>query len=87
MSLTRNIQAAPAQASLRIELGRTWLTPRDATALAPGSMIELDASVAGEVDVRRGAVPLGRGEPVMMDGKFGVRITRLAAGPDELREA
>jgi len=66
---------------MRIELGRKWIAPREASRLTAGSLLELDAPTAGEVTVFVRGRFLARGEPVVVDGKLGVRITETADEP------
>jgi flagellar motor switch protein FliN/FliY len=62
---------------LTVELGRTNMTVSQVIDLQKGSVIELNR-VAGEaVDVFVNDRMLARGEVVVVDDKFGVRITEL----------
>lgn len=63
--------------NLTVELGRTNLTVRQVLDLQKGSVVELDR-VAGEaVDVYVNDRLIARGDVVVVDDKFGVRITEL----------
>ncbi|WP_336250260.1 flagellar motor switch protein FliN [Stomatohabitans albus] len=64
------------------ELGRTRLTVRDVLALTPGSIIELDRSAGAPVDVVVNGTLIARGEVVVIDEEFGVRITQIMGMPD-----
>jgi flagellar motor switch protein FliN/FliY len=60
-----------------VELGRATMTIQDVLGIYEGSVIELER-VAGEpVDILVSGKLLGRGEVVVVDDKFGVRITEL----------
>lgn len=60
-----------------VELGRTQMPVRQILELQNGSVVELDR-VAGEaVDVYINEHLMARGEVVVVDDKFGVRITEL----------
>ncbi len=62
-----------------VELGRTRLTIQDLLALSPGSVIELD-KVAGEpLDILINDRLVARGEAVVVNDKFGVRITDIVS--------
>lgn len=64
------------------ELGRTRLTVRDVLGLTPGSIIELDRSAGAPVDVVVNGTLIARGEVVVIDEEFGVRITQIMGMPD-----
>jgi flagellar motor switch protein FliN len=62
-----------------VELGRTQLPIKHVLELQKGSVVELDR-VAGEpVDVYVNDHLMARGEVVVVDDKFGIRITELIA--------
>lgn len=59
------------------ELGRTRLTVRDVLGLNPGSIIELDRAAGSPVDVVVNGTLIARGEVVVIDEEFGIRITEI----------
>ncbi len=59
------------------ELGRTRMLVRDVLALAPGSVIELDRAADSPVDVLVNGTLIARGEVVVIDEEFGIRITEV----------
>jgi flagellar motor switch protein FliN len=62
-----------------VELGRTQMPVKHVLELQKGSVVELDR-VAGEpVDIFVNEHLMARGEVVVVDDKFGVRITELIA--------
>ncbi len=65
--------------SLRVtvELGRTQMTLRQVLDLQHGSVIELDRLAGDPVDIYVNERLIARGEVVVVDDKFGVRITEL----------
>ncbi len=68
-----------------IELGRTKMSISDILALGPGSVVEL-ARLAGEpVDVMVNHKLVARGEVVVVDENFGVRITQLITPEERIR--
>jgi flagellar motor switch protein FliN/FliY len=72
-----------------VELGRTRLLIRDILELGPGSIIELD-KIAGEpVDLFANGMLVARGEVVVIDDNFGVRVTEIitAAERNKIAEA
>jgi flagellar motor switch protein FliN len=66
-----------AQLELRVELGRAHLPPEDAGLLAPGSVVSLDTLVDQPVDIVIEGRLVARGEVLVMDGSFCVRVTEL----------
>jgi flagellar motor switch protein FliN len=60
-----------------VELGRTRMTVRQLLDLQNGSVIELDRMAGDVVDVYINDRLLARGEVVVVDDKFGVRVTEL----------
>jgi flagellar motor switch protein FliN/FliY len=67
-----------------VELGRTRMTIQDLLALAPGSVIELD-KVAGEpLDILINDRLVARGEAVVVNDKFGVRITDIVSPQERI---
>ena len=68
-----------------IELGRTKMSISDILALVPGSVVEL-ARLAGEpVDVMVNHKLVAKGEVVVVDENFGVRITQLITPEERVR--
>ena len=60
-----------------VELGRTRLLIRDIMDLSAGSIIELD-KIAGEpVDLFANGLLVARGEVIVIDDNFGVRVTEI----------
>jgi flagellar motor switch protein FliN len=67
---------------ISIELGRTSMLIRDIVRLAPGSIVELDKLSGEPVDLYVNNKRFGRGEVVVVDENFAVRITELIS-PEE----
>ena len=65
------------QVELAVELGRVKLPLRDLLALGPGAVLELDRPADAPVDVLVNGCLVARGEVVVIDGDFGVRITAV----------
>jgi flagellar motor switch protein FliN len=71
---------------ISVELGRTRLLIKDILQLTSGSIIELE-KIAGEpVDLLANGLLIARGEVVVVEDSFGVRITQVitAAGRKEI---
>jgi len=62
------------------ELGRTTMLIRDVVGLAPGTVVELNKLAGEPVDIRVNEKLLARGEVVVIDDSFGVRITEIVSG-------
>jgi flagellar motor switch protein FliN len=60
-----------------VELGRTRMPLRQVLELQQGSVVELDRLAGEAVDVYVNERLIARGEVVVVDDKFGVRITEL----------
>jgi flagellar motor switch protein FliN len=68
-----------------VELGRTRMQLRQVLELQQGSVVELDRLAGDPVDVYVNERLLARGEVIVVDDKFGVRITELIAPGGEQR--
>ncbi len=72
-----------------VELGRTELTVQDLLHLRNGSVIELDKMAGEPVEIYVRDVCFARGEVVVVENNFGVRITQIlnpSQALDELNE-
>jgi flagellar motor switch protein FliN/FliY len=70
---------------VNVELGRTRMTIQDLLQLGPGSVIELD-KVAGEaLDILVNGRLVARGEAVVVNDKFGVRITDIVSPQERIQ--
>jgi flagellar motor switch protein FliN/FliY len=67
-------RVADVVVELTVEIGRTKMTLGDAMALGPGSVITVEP-----VDLLVNGKPIARGEVVVIDEQFGLRITDIAA--------
>ena len=65
---------------LAVEIGRTRMTIGDALALGPGSIVALNRLAGEPVDLLVNGTPIARGEVVVIDEEFGLRITELVRG-------
>jgi flagellar motor switch protein FliN/FliY len=59
------------------ELGRTRMTVRDLLALTPGAVVELDRAAGSPVDVLVNGTLIARGEVVVIDEEFAIRISEI----------
>jgi flagellar motor switch protein FliN/FliY len=67
---------------LTVEIGRTQMTIREALALGPGSIVNLDRLAGEPVDLLVNGKPIARGEVVVIDEEFGLRVTEVTS-PNE----
>ena len=65
--------------TVAVELGRTEMAVRDVLGLSPGSVIELKRMANEPVEILVNNKVVARGEVVVVDDRFGVRITELTA--------
>jgi flagellar motor switch protein FliN len=73
---------------LAVEVGRTKMTIREALALGPGSIVTLNRLAGEPVDLLVNGKPIARGEVVVIDEEFGLRVTEVLdaeapGAPDE----
>ncbi|CAM5185811.1 Flagellar motor switch protein FliN/FliY OS=Ureibacillus acetophenoni OX=614649 GN=SAMN05877842_101481 PE=3 SV=1 [Ureibacillus acetophenoni] len=68
-----------------VELGRTKHSVKDILQLATGSIIELDKLAGEPVDILVNNRLLAKGEVVVIDENFGVRITDIVSQADRLK--
>ena len=65
--------------SVTVELGRTKKSIKDILELTNGSIVELDKLAGEPVDIQVNGKFLAKGEVVVIDENFGVRITEIAS--------
>ena len=68
-----------------VSFGKTALQIREVLKLNTGSVVELDRLVSEPVDVIVNNCVIARGEVVVVDGNYGVRVIHLASRADRLR--
>jgi len=66
--------------SLTIELGSCRLPMREVLQLAAGSVVQLDKSADAPVDLSVNGKLIARGEVVVIEDKFGLKITEVLGG-------
>ena len=65
-----------------VELGRTRMTVRELLALTPGMIVQLDKAAGAPVDLLVNGTLMARGEVVVIDEEFAVRISEIVS-PDQ----
>lgn len=69
--------------TLTAEIGRTRLPVRDVLELVPGSILELDRSAGAPADVMVNGRLVARGEVVVVDDEYAVRITEIVPATEK----
>jgi flagellar motor switch protein FliN/FliY len=70
---------------LAVELGRTKIAIRDLLQLAQGSVVELDALAGEPMDILINGCLIAQGEVVVVNEKFGIRVTDIITPEERLR--
>lgn len=73
------------QMSLTVELGRTKMYIKDILGLGEGSIIELDKLAGEPVDLLVNGKLIAKGEVVVIDENFGVRVTDIVSPTDRIK--
>jgi flagellar motor switch protein FliN/FliY len=72
--------------SLTVELGRTKLPIRNILQLAQGSVVELDGLAGEPMDVLVNGCLIAQGEVVVVNEKFGIRLTDIITPSERIRK-
>jgi len=70
--------------TVRVELGRTSLRVQEVLELGPGSVVELDKLAGEPVDLLVNERLFARGEVVVIDENFGVRVTDIVSAQERI---
>lgn len=71
--------------NLTVELGRTKLAIRSLLQLAQGSVVELDGLAGEPMDVLVNGCLIAQGEVVVVNDKFGIRLTDIISPSERIR--
>ena len=71
----RRLHNVPVE--LAVEIGRTHMTIAQTLELRPGSVVSLNRLAGEPVDLLINGKPIARGEVVVIDEEFGIRITEV----------
>ncbi len=71
--------------NLTVELGRTKIPIKHILQLAQGSVIELDALAGEPMDVLVNGCLIAQGEVVVVNEKFGIRLTDVVTPSERMR--
>lgn len=72
--------------TLSLEVGRVQMTVRDLLQLAPGAIVELNRLASEPLDVLVNGVRIARGELVVVDEKFGIRLTDVVSPAERMEQ-
>ena len=71
---------------ITVELGRTKLSIRNLLQLAHGSVVELDGLAGEPMDVLVNGTLIAQGEVVVVNDKFGIRLTDIITTAERMRK-
>ena len=72
---------------LSVEIGRTRMTVGETLGLREGSVVTLDRMAGEAVDLLVNGTPIARGEVVVIDEQFGLRLTKVLSGASAAKAA
>ena len=75
-----------ARVEARVELGRTELSVGELSTIGSGSIIKLERLAGEPVDFVVAGELVARGEVVVIDENFGIRITSLVSPEERIRQ-
>ena len=70
---------------LTVELGRTRIPIKNILQLAQGSVVELEAMAGEPMDVLVNGYLIAQGEVVVVNDKFGIRLTDIVTPSERMR--
>ena len=73
--------------TLALEVGRARMSVRDLLQLTPGAVVELDRLAGEPLDVLVNGVRIARGEVVVVNEKFGIRLTDVVSATERMEHA
>ena len=79
MADLRRLSAVPVD--LSVEIGRARMSVGETLELREGSVVTLDRMAGEPVDLLVNGTPIARGEVVVIDEQFGLRLTQVLANP------
>lgn len=71
---------------LTVELGRTKIAIKNLLQLAQGSVVELDGMAGEPMDVLVNGCLIAQGEVVVVNDKFGIRLTDVITPSERIRK-
>jgi len=71
---------------LEVQLGRTKIAIKNLLQLAQGSVVELDGMAGEPMDVLINGTLIAQGEVVVVNDKFGIRLTDIVTPSERMRQ-
>ncbi len=72
--------------SVSVELGFTAISIKELLTLGPGSVVELDRMAGEPVDLMVNGVLIGKGDVVVVNENFGLRVTEIVCLEERLKK-
>lgn len=72
--------------NISVEVGRTKFKIEELMRLTQGSVVELDRLAGEPLDLRVNDVLIAQGEVVLVNEKYGIRLTQVVAKSDRLKQ-
>ena len=72
--------------TISIEVGRAMIKIRDLMRLTQGSVVELDRIAGEPLDLLVNNTVIAQGEVVLVNERYGIRLTRVITPAERLRE-
>ena len=73
--------------TLALEVGRVRMPVRELLRLSPGAIVELNRQANEPLDLLVNGVRVARGELVVIDDKFGIRLTEVVSAAERMERA
>ncbi|HEX4242609.1 MAG TPA: flagellar motor switch protein FliN [Steroidobacteraceae bacterium] len=73
--------------TLALEVGRSKMSVRELLQLSAGAVVELDRLAGEPLDVLVNGVRVARGEVVVVNEKFGIRLTDVVSATERMEHA
>ena len=72
--------------NVEVVLGKTNMTIRELLNLSPGSVVELDKLAGESIEILVNGMLIGKGEVVVINDNFGLRITDIVSSEERLKK-
>ncbi len=82
ISMVDRMPSPRGDRNMRIELGRARLPWQEFSKLAAGSVVSLESLIDEPVDIVIGGRLVAKGEVLVLDGCFCIRVTQLLGGKE-----
>jgi len=76
-----------AEITISVELGSTTLPVKEILKMGEGTIVELDTLAGEPVNVKANGILIAKGEVVVIDENFGVRVTEIVGSVDYLKQS